>query len=32
MLIVEGEMGKWPKDAPDAIEEVVVGFEAGRCV
>jgi len=32
MLIVEPEMGKWPAEAPDAIEEVELQFEAGRCV
>tara|TARA_B100000768_G_scaffold78716_1_gene74816 strand:+ start:407 stop:1090 length:684 start_codon:yes stop_codon:yes gene_type:complete len=32
MLIVEPEMGKWPAEAPDAIEEVELEFEAGRCV
>mmetsp|Transcript_6945 Transcript_6945/g.15893 ORF Transcript_6945/g.15893 Transcript_6945/m.15893 type:complete len:443 (-) Transcript_6945:300-1628(-) len=32
MLIVEAEMGVWPKDAPDAIENVVLDFEKGRCV
>uniref|UniRef100_A0A7S2FXV2 argininosuccinate synthase n=1 Tax=Haptolina brevifila TaxID=156173 RepID=A0A7S2FXV2_9EUKA len=32
MLIVDPEMGVWPKDAPDKVEEVVLRFEAGRCV
>lgn len=32
MLIVDAEMGVWPKDAPDAIENVVLTFTAGRCV
>ena len=32
MLIVDPEMSRWPQDAPDQIEEVVVTFEAGRCV
>ena len=32
MLIVDPEMGVWPKDAPDKIEEVTMTFEAGRCV
>jgi len=32
MLIVEAEMGVWPKDAPDEIEKVVLEFKAGRCV
>jgi argininosuccinate synthase len=32
MLIVEPEMGCWPKDAPDAVETVELRFEAGRCV
>jgi len=32
MLIVEPEMGKWPAEAPDAVEEVELEFEAGRCV
>jgi len=32
MLIVDPEMGVWPKDAPDAIEEVTLVFESARCV
>ena len=32
MLIVEPEMGKWPSEAPDAVEEVELEFEAARCV
>ena len=32
MLIVDPEMGVWPKDAPDKMEEVTMTFEAGRCV
>jgi len=32
MLIVDPEMGCWPKDAPDKMEEVTMTFEAGRCV
>jgi len=32
MLIVDPEMGVWPKDAPDKIENVELKFEAGRCV
>jgi argininosuccinate synthase len=31
-LIVEPIMGVWPQQAPDAIETVVLRFEAGRCV
>lgn len=31
-LIVEPIMGVWPQKAPDAIETVVLRFEAGRCV
>jgi argininosuccinate synthase len=31
-LIVDPVMCVWPKDAPDAIEDVVVRFEKGRCV
>ena len=32
MLIVDPEMGLWPKDAPDKMEEVVLTFEGARCV
>jgi argininosuccinate synthase len=32
MTIVEPEMGCWPQDAPDKIEEVVLKFVEGRCV
>merc|ERR1719409_943593 len=32
MLIVDPEMGVWPSKAPDAMEEVTLGFEKGRCV
>ena len=32
MLIVEPEMCVWPTAAPDAIEEVIITFEKGRCV
>ena len=32
MTIVDPEMGVWPKDAPDKMEEVTMTFEAGRCV
>jgi len=32
MLIVEPEMGVWPQAAPDAVENVVLVFEKGRCV
>jgi argininosuccinate synthase len=31
MLIVDPEMGVWPKDAPDKVEEVTMTFEGGRC-
>ena len=31
-LIVEPVMCVWPHDAPDAIEDVTVRFERGRCV
>jgi len=31
MLIVDPEMGVWPADAPDKIEEVVLEFTKGRC-
>ena len=31
-LIVEPQMGVWPKDAPDNLENVCVRFERGRCV
>jgi len=31
MLIVDPEMGVWPATAPDAIENVELTFEAGRC-
>jgi argininosuccinate synthase len=30
--IVQPIMGVWPQEAPDAIEEVVLRVEAGRCV
>ena len=32
MLIVDPEMGVWPKDAPDKVENVTLQFKAGRCV
>jgi len=32
MLIVDPEMAGWPADAPDAVEEVDIEFEAARCV
>ena len=32
MLIVEPEMGVWPKDAPNEIEEVTLEFEHARCI
>jgi len=32
MTIVNPVMGVWPKDAPDAQEEVTLRFEKGRCV
>merc|ERR1712226_1354483 len=32
MTIVNPVMGVWPQDAPDAIEEVILRFEQGRCV
>ena len=32
MLIVDPEMGVWPSQAPDKMEEVTIAFEAGRCV
>jgi len=32
MNIVNPVMGVWPKDAPDAEEEVTLRFEHGRCV
>jgi len=32
MLIVDPEMGVWPKDAPDQMEEIEMTFAAGRCV
>jgi len=32
MLIVDPEMGVWPSQAPDKMEEVTIGFKAGRCV
>merc|ERR1719335_1684810 len=32
MTIVDPEMGVWPEKAPDKMETVVLGFEAGRCV
>ena len=32
MTIVDPEMGVWPSKAPDAMEEVTLGFEKGRCV
>jgi argininosuccinate synthase len=32
MLIVDPEMGVWPAQAPDTVEEVDLLFESGRCV
>lgn len=32
MTIVNPVMGVWPKDAPDAQEEVTLRFEQGRCI
>jgi len=32
MLIVDPEMGVWPADAPDKVEEVVLTFKKARCV
>ena len=32
MTIVEPEMGCWPKDAPNEIEEVTLEFEHARCI
>jgi len=32
MTIVNPVMGVWPKDAPDAEEELTLRFEKGRCV
>ncbi|KAJ1616819.1 argininosuccinate synthase [Pavlovales sp. CCMP2436] len=32
MTIVEAEMGVWPQEAPDKIEEVTLKFEHARCV
>ena len=32
MLIVDPEMGVWPANAPDKIEEITMKFESGRCV
>lgn len=32
MLIVEPTMGVWPKDAPDALEEVTIEYVAGKAV
>jgi len=32
MLIVEPTMGVWPKDAPDALEEVTIEYVAGEAV
>ena len=32
MLIVDPEMGCWPKDAPDKVENVVFSFVGARCV
>lgn len=32
MTIVEPEMGCWPKDAPDKVEEVTIQFVSGRPV
>lgn len=32
MLIVDPEMGCWPKDAPNEIEEVTLEFEHARCI
>jgi len=32
MTIVDPEMGVWPEAAPNKMETVVLGFEAGRCV
>ncbi|MFN2316254.1 MAG: argininosuccinate synthase [Gemmatimonadales bacterium] len=31
-LIVEPKMGVWPQDAPDAVETVVIRYQAGRPV
>lgn len=30
--IVDAQMGKWPQDAPDAIESIVLRFVKGECV
>ena len=32
MTIVDPEMGCWPADAPDKMEEISLTFESGRCV
>jgi len=32
MTIVNPVMGVWPKDAPDAVEDITMKFEKGRCV
>lgn len=32
MLILDPEMGVWPKDAPDKMENVELKFVSGRCV
>mmetsp|Transcript_23090 Transcript_23090/g.58878 ORF Transcript_23090/g.58878 Transcript_23090/m.58878 type:complete len:435 (+) Transcript_23090:93-1397(+) len=32
MLIVDPEMGVWPSQAPDKVENVTLQFESGRCV